>query len=87
MHCTVDKKKNMSKPNDPLISEEDLTGNQQVEEEDEEIEEYVNYMIYGYSFINFCGSVKIFSLADRFLWTLCFSIISKIYVDHLILWS
>lgn len=82
MHCTVDKKKNMSKPNDPLISEEDLTGNQQVEEEDEEIEEYVNYMIYMYSFsfMNFCGSVKIFSLADRFLWTLCFSIISKIYM-------
>ncbi|XP_056005289.1 ATP-binding cassette sub-family C member 5-like [Ostrea edulis] len=32
----------MSKPNDPLISEEDLTGNQQVEEEDEEIEELID---------------------------------------------
>jgi hypothetical protein len=31
----------MSKPDDPLISEEDLTKSQQVEEEDEEIEEYV----------------------------------------------
>jgi hypothetical protein len=37
----------MSKPDDPLISEEDLTKNQQVEEEDDEIEEYV------ISFVNF----------------------------------